>query len=157
GGGSSLSGWHQVGSIGEDLGALSAGTGQALFQAINWTAILSPLVPGGVSLALVGNEGSTSVSRTFSFYDQAGGLVNSVVVGPTDSRNMVRTFTEGGDTYTRFTFNGTSVVAQQQTLGGTITRIRVTGSAGSGGGGPLSGWYEVTSTGSSLASVSGGT
>jgi hypothetical protein len=157
GGGSNLSGWHLISSTGASQGAVSGGALQPLYTSIDWTTTLTDVIPAGQSFALVSSEGSTAVSRTFEFYGPDNALLGTATINPYDSARIVRS---AGfppvDEFTSFTWNGTTITATQKTITTPISRIRVSGASGSGGGSNLLGWYRVSSTGANFGAVSSG-
>ncbi len=156
GGGNSLSGWYQVDAAGANLGSVSPSGSQPLYRVIDWTVDLNTVLVGNDYFALVGNESSADLTRTFTFYDTFDAQIDQVVVPSVDSGWIVRNFSDSDDFWVRFHFDGSQVTWTPFTK--PITRITVTGTAtSSGGGNGLSGFYRVSSGGHDLGQLSPGT
>ncbi len=155
GGGSSVSGWWLVDQAGADLGQVSSGAGQYLYQSINWTVDLNTVLVSGDYFALIGDDGSADTTRTFTFFDVLGAQVDQVVVGPMGTHKILHKFTSTDAAWTRFYYDGSQVTDTQ--IIEPIARILVEGtSTSSGGGNGLSGYYEVSAGGANLGQLSPG-
>jgi hypothetical protein len=114
GGGNPLSGYYRVSDVGANLGQLSPGHSQTLYQTTSWEVALTTAVQSGQYFALVGNEGSAAISRTFTFLDADSRTIDSELISNLQSDAIVRTSTfNSSDAYIRFSYDNGRVASSE--------------------------------------------
>jgi hypothetical protein len=122
GGGDSVGiiGWYRVNSCGANLGAISGGVSQSLYESIDWSVALSSAILPGTYFALYSSEGSSAVSRTFEFYNSSNVLMGTNTVATTGGTGDILRYSPatlpGGDQFTLFFFDGHTVTNKQVTF-----------------------------------------
>ena len=106
--------WGRVDADGALLQVLSAYHPSALYTTYNMPSdlTLSTDVSNGWYFAVSGSEGSGALTCPFSFYNNVGGLLGQVPIGPVGTDRIVRSG-GSGDTYVRFLFSNGMVTSQE--------------------------------------------